>query len=79
MHQIGACCSSAWRGSALASPVGRGDLNLLFWAERVCNIPSQSKIGSEEPIFASSPKGRAKAAFGGKQCDKRNFEILFMR
>ena len=26
--------------------------------------PSQSKIGSEEPIFASSPKGRAKSACG---------------
>jgi hypothetical protein len=28
--------------------------------------PSQSKIGSEEPIFASSPKGRAKSACGAK-------------
>jgi hypothetical protein len=32
--------------------------------------PSQSKIGLKEPIFASSPIGRAKAAFGGKLPDK---------
>jgi hypothetical protein len=37
--------------------------------------PSQSKIGSEEPIFASSPRGRAKSAYGAKQLDKLKFEV----
>ena len=36
--------------------------------------PSQSKIGSREPIFASSPRGRAKSAYGAKQLDKLKFE-----
>ena len=36
--------------------------------------PSQSKIGSKEPIFASSPRGRAKSAYGAKQLDKLKFE-----
>ena len=36
--------------------------------------PSQSKIGSKEPIFASSPRGRAKSAYGAKQLAKLKFE-----
>ena len=42
--------------------------------ENVLRTPSQSKIGFEEPIFASSPKGGAKAAFGGKLLDKLKLE-----
>ena len=44
--------------------------------ENMARTPSQSKIGSEVPIFASSPIGRAKAACGGKWRDKLKFEIL---
>ena len=44
--------------------------------EDAVRTPSQSKIGSEEPLFASSPRGGAKAAFGGKQPHKLKFEIL---
>ena len=45
-----------WRGSALASPFGRGAPVRTLGRRG----PSQSKIGSEVPIFASSPKGGAK-------------------
>ena len=45
-----------WRGSALASPFGRGAPVRTLGRRGL----SQSKIGSEVPIFASSPKGGAK-------------------
>ena len=41
--------------------------------DQAVRTPSQSKIGCEEPIFDSSPKGRAKAACGGKRCEKLQF------
>ena len=44
------------RGSAPASPFGRGAPVRTLGRRG----PSQSKIGSEVPIFASSPKGGAK-------------------
>ena len=39
-------------------------------------MPSQSKIGFERPIFASSPKGRAKADCGANENPKLNLSIL---
>ena len=38
------------------------------------STPSQSKIDSEEPIFASSPKGRAKSAYCAELLAKLKLE-----
>ena len=58
----------------LASPFGRGAPK---GRRGQLSTPSQSKIGSEEPIFASSPKGRAKSACGAEQLAKMKFAFRY--
>ena len=55
----------------LASPFGRGAPK---GRRGQLSTPSQSKIGSEKPIFASSPIGRAKSACGAKLLLKLKLE-----
>ena len=65
-------CLSLWERCP-SVPTGAERVSLD--KENVLRTPSQSKIGFEEPIFASSPKGRAKAACGGKRSDKLKFDV----
>ena len=57
----------------LASPFGRGAPNLRFGAERVFVVSFLYPLRQKSKIFASSPKGGAKAAFSGELTDKLNF------